>query len=74
MGVDKPDQATAGATKPPRADQLVVQLTQGLQSKDGKLLTVSHSSVGYVCKDGKLLTVSRSSVGYVCARTASCWR
>lgn len=42
MGVDKPDQASQGVTRPPRADQLVVQLTQGLQSKDGKLLTVSH--------------------------------
>lgn len=42
MGVDKPDQASQRATRPPRADQLVVQLTQGLQSKDGKLLTVSH--------------------------------
>ncbi|KAK7103270.1 WD repeat-containing protein 43-like [Littorina saxatilis] len=40
MGVDKPNQASSsGATRPPKADQLVVQLTQGLQSKDTKLMT-----------------------------------
>ncbi|XP_076442645.1 WD repeat-containing protein 43-like [Babylonia areolata] len=38
MGVDNPEQPS-GSSKPPKADQLVVQLTQGLQSGDAKLLT-----------------------------------
>jgi hypothetical protein len=40
VGSDKPKQGR----RLPKADQLVVQLTQGLQSKDTQLLTVRHFS------------------------------
>ena len=52
--LDGPSQSESSSVRPPRADQLVVQLTQGLQSDDHCMLNVSClflSLIGWLTND-----------------------